>query len=580
MPKIPDSFYQELLSRADIESVVSPYVRLKRSGQHLLGLCPFHGERTPSFTVDPQKGLFYCFGCNVGGSSITFLQKIENLDFTEAVKELADRAGLRMPEMNAAEAQMEQLRRQILEANREAARFFHAQLMGEPGRAALNYLLKRGLTMKTIKHFELGFAPNDSGGFMEHMRTAGFGESLLLTANLARNGSYGVMAAFWNRVMFPILDVRGRVIAFGGRVMDNSMPKYINTSDTPVYKKSAGVYALNFAKNSGGKLILAEGYMDVIALHQADFTGAVACLGTATTKDQAMLLRRYAEEVVLSYDADEAGQKAAIRAIGVFDTVGLKVRVLRWDKERDGKDPDEILRRHGRERFQRLLEGAANDVEFRLLSERSKFDIATDDGKRGFLARACEVMASMRLSETTLDIYAGRLAGELSVSREAITRETERRRDILKRQGAKRQRDFIPTNLAPVYNREGTVPVEMRSAEKILLYSLMRAPEFYPALSETLTASLFQSPDAQRGAEVLFRRLANGEETSLIYLEQDADGEVMSLFTGLELTFNKSFTVSLQECRDCIAVLQKTRGKPPDDVAAISADDWLKLFSG
>ncbi|MDR3345306.1 MAG: DNA primase, partial [Oscillospiraceae bacterium] len=365
MPRIPDSFFQELLSRTDIEGVISPYVQLKRSGQRLTGLCPFHSERTPSFTVDTQKGLFYCFGCQVGGSAVTFLQKLENLDFHEAIRELADRAGMHMPEMNAAEEQMENLRKQILEANREAARYFHSQLMGESGRAALNYLLERGLTRRTITHFGLGFAPNGYG-FLEHMRAAGFGDNLLVIANLARR--YGekeqIRSAFWNRVMFPILDVRGRVIAFGGRVMDDSVPKYINTSDTPVYKKSTGVYALNFAKNSGstgGKLILAEGYMDVIALHQSGFTQAVACLGTATTKEQALLLRRYTDEVVLSYDADEAGQKAAMRAIGIFDTAGLKVRVLRWDKERDGKDPDEILRRHGKERYQRLLEGAAND---------------------------------------------------------------------------------------------------------------------------------------------------------------------------------------------------------------------------
>jgi len=577
MPRIPDSFFQELLSRTDIEGVVSPYVRLKRSGQSLTGLCPFHSERTPSFTVDSQKGLFYCFGCGAGGSVVTFIQKIENLDFMEAVRELADRAGLRMPEMNAAEEQMERLRKQILEANREAARFYHAQLMGESGRAALEYLLRRGMTKKTIVRFGLGFAPNDYS-FMKHMREAGFGENLLVTANLARKYNEQVRAAFWNRIMFPILDVRGRVIAFGGRVMDDSMPKYINSSDTPVYKKSADIYALNYAKNAGGnQLILAEGYMDVIALHQNGFTQAVACLGTATTREQALLLRRYAEEIVLSYDADEAGQKAAARAIPIFDGAGLKVRVLRWDKERDGKDPDDILNRHGSERFQRLLDGAANDIEFRLFNERSKYDLQMDDGKRSYLGRACEIMAEMRLSETTLDIYAGRLAEELGVDKGAISRETERRRLILKRQSNKKQRNFLPANLAPVYSKDGAVPVQQQRAEETLLASLMRSPEFYCKLGNELSPEFFPSAQMRKIAELLFARLADGAEVEPVYFAQEATPDEMAILTRLHIQ-STSISSSIKECRDCIKVLQSAREKPPDDIAVLSDEDWLKAI--
>jgi DNA primase len=382
--------------------------------------------------------------------------------------------------------------------------------------------------------------------------------------------------------MFPILDVRGRVIAFGGRVMDDSVPKYINTSDTPVYKKSAGVYALNFAKSSagsGGRLILAEGYMDVIALHQGGFTQAVACLGTATTKEQSLLLRRYADEVVLSYDADEAGQKAAMRAIGIFDAAGLKVRVLRWDKERDGKDPDEILRRHGKERFQRLLDGAANDVEFRLLSERARFDLATDDGKRGFLARACEIMAGMRLSETTLDIYAGRLAEELGVNRGAITRETERRRGIIKRQGEKKQRSFLPTNLAPGYAREGAVPVQQRRAEETLLASLMCAPELYDKLAAELSPELFPSPDCKRAAELIFARLAEGGMPEPAFFQQEAAPDELALMTRLTMQ-RKGIGTALGECRDCLEVLHSVRDGPPEDLAALTDDEWRKLITG
>ncbi|MDR1805640.1 MAG: DNA primase [Clostridium sp.] len=577
---LPDSFYRELLERTDIEALISPYVRLKRSGHNLLGLCPFHSERTPSFSVDAQKGLFYCFGCGEGGSAISFLQKIENLDFMEAVKELAERAGMRLPEQNAETEQLERLRKQILEANREAAKFFHAQLMGDSGSRALEYLLNRGLTKKTITHFGLGFAPNDYS-FGKHMREAGFGENVLIMANLMRRSNEGkVSSAFWNRVMFPIIDVRGRIIAFGGRVMDDSKPKYVNTSDTPVYKKSAGVYALNFAKNSGaGQLLLAEGYMDVIALHQAGFTQAVACLGTATTKEQALLLRRYTSEVVLSYDADEAGQLAASRAIGIFDGAGLKVRVLRWDKQRDGKDPDEIIRRHGSERYKRLLEGAANDVEFRLLSERGKFDLTKDDGKRGFLASACQIMASMHLSETTLDIYAGRLAEELDVNRDAIVSETRRRQKSLSRREEKQQQEFIPANLAPAYSREGAVPVRLQRAEETLLSALIRSPELYPALADELDAELFQTEKAKEALLLLLRRLSEGSETEPAYLAQEAQPEVLALLTRLFMQ-GKGMAVSKKECCDCLEVLRTARQKPPDDVTALSDEEFRRLFSG
>ncbi|MCL2023427.1 MAG: DNA primase [Oscillospiraceae bacterium] len=576
MPRLPDSFFQELLSVTDIEGVIAPYLRLKRGGGNsLTGLCPFHSEKTPSFTVSVDKGLFYCFGCGAGGNAVTFLQKIENLEFMEAVKELADRAGLHMPEMNAAQREMERLRAQILEANREAARFYHERLIsgGEP----LEYLLRRGITRKTIRHFGLGFAPNGQE-FMTHMRSKGYGESVLIAANLARKNSRGerswINSAFWNRIIFPIIDVRGRVIAFGGRVMDDSMPKYINTSDTPVYKKSAGVYALNFAKNAKERrLILAEGYMDVIALHQAGFNGAVACLGTATTKEQALLLRRYTDEVVLSYDADEAGQRAATRAISIFDGVGLKVRVLHWDKARDGKDPDEIIARHGSERFQRLLDGAANDVEFQLRAEKARFDLSTDDGKRNYLARVCEIMASMRLSETTQDIYAGRLAEELNVGKDAILKETRRRGEILQRRSKKREREFIPANLAPVYAKEGTIPVEQRLAEETILSSLIRSPELYPKLRGEIRAQLFHSSLAK----LLLERLEVGEDPNS--LAQELNYEDMATLTRLQMERGGK-TDSVRECRDCIAVLAKARDRPPDDVTALSDDAFRKLFTG
>ena len=298
--RLSDSFLEELRSRVDIESVISPYVNLRRRGKNLVGLCPFHNEKTPSFTVYPENDSFYCFGCGVGGDVITFVRRIENLDYLEAVRMLADRAGMALPE-DGFDDSMAKQRTAVLEANRAAAKFFHAELMGERGREALDYFHGRGLTIETIRHFGLGYAPDDWRALKNHLNQKGFDDTLLESANLLRrsekNGKVNYYDNFRNRIMFPIIDPRGNVIAFGGRVMDDSKPKYINTSDTLVYKKSNGVFALNFAKNGNdGKLIVAEGYMDVIALHQAGFTNAVACLGTALTKEQANLLRYITKE--------------------------------------------------------------------------------------------------------------------------------------------------------------------------------------------------------------------------------------------------------------------------------------------
>lgn len=369
--RLSDSFLEQLRANTDIESVISPYVNLRRRGKNLVGLCPFHNEKTPSFTVYPENGSFYCFGCGVGGDVITFVRRMENLDYMEAVKQLADRVGMALPE-DGYDDTLAKKRTAVLAANRAAAKFFHSQLFTDRGRHALNYFLDRGLTMKTIRHFGLGFAPDDWRALKNHLNEQGFDDILLESANLLRrsdkSGKVSYYDNFRNRVMFPIIDPRGNVIAFGGRVLDDSKPKYINTSDTLVYKKSNGVFALNFAKNGNdGKLIIAEGYMDVIALHQAGFTNAVACLGTALTKEQANLLSRYADEIILSYDADEAGQKATARALGIFGTTGMEIKVLRLT---GGKDPDEIIKKYGAQRFRDIINGAANDTEYRLLRAR------------------------------------------------------------------------------------------------------------------------------------------------------------------------------------------------------------------
>ena len=514
--RLSDSFLEQLRANTDIESVISPYVNLRRRGKNLVGLCPFHNEKTPSFTVYPENGSFYCFGCGVGGDVITFVRRMENLDYMEAVKQLADRAGMALPE-DGYDDTLAKKRTAVLAANRAAAKFFHSQLFTDRGRHALNYFLDRGLTMETIRHFGLGFAPDDWRALKNHLNEQGFDDVLLESANLLRrsdkNGKVSYYDNFRNRVMFPIIDPRGNVIAFGGRVLDDSKPKYINTSDTLVYKKSNGVFALNFAKNGNdGKLIIAEGYMDVIALHQAGFTNAVACLGTALTKEQANLLSRYADEIILSYDADEAGQKATARALGIFGTTGMEIKVLRLT---GGKDPDEIIKKYGAQRFRDIINGAANDTEYRLLRARQGIDLSTDDGKVKYLSAATEVLAGIP-SPVEVDVYASRLANELGVDKLAIESQVKYKREGLrKRRMAQREQDQkrLLINGQNTKNPERSQHLRAAKAEETLIASLMRNPDFYNKLRDELSADYFVTALNRRIFSVILSRLDEGGNT-------------------------------------------------------------------
>ena len=330
--RFSDEFLSELHMRCDIEQTISSYVQLKRRGKNLVGLCPFHNEKTPSFTVYPDSQSYFCFGCGAGGEVINFIRRAENLDFYEAVRFLCDRYSLVMP-ADGVDDSLAVKRKRMYEINKEAARFFNACLFSEEGKAGLEYFKSRGYKKSTITKFGMGYAPNDWRKLLNHLREKGYSYEEAYEANLAnkseKNGKVSFYDSFRNRVMVPIIDARGNVVAFGGRVLDDSKPKYINTSDTLIYKKSLGVFGLNFAKNSTDKsLILVEGYMDAISLHQAGFTNAIACLGTALTSEMAHLLSRYADEIILSYDADEAGQKATQRAIGIVNSIGMKLKVV------------------------------------------------------------------------------------------------------------------------------------------------------------------------------------------------------------------------------------------------------------
>ena len=415
---LPEDFLQELKMRNDITDVASTYMNLKRRGRNMVGLCPFHGEKTPSFNIYTENNSFYCFGCGAGGDVITFIMKIENLDYIEAVRFLAQRSGMTMPENNYDDS-MTQLKKRIYEANREAARFFYKNLYSNEGRAGLDYLHSRGLTDKTITHFGLGFAPNNRFALSNYLRDKGFKDNELVQANLVyknRNGK-GTNDRFYNRVMFPIIDVRGNVIAFGGRIMTDEKPKYLNTSDTPVFKKSANLFSLNNAKKCTDRtLILCEGYMDVIAVNQAGFENAVATLGTALTSEQAVLMKRFADDVIICYHADEAGQKATNRAIEILRNAGLNIRVLTIP---EGKDPDEFIRKYGENggaAFYNLVKGSDNDVEYKLNKIRGKYNLKIADQKVHYLNEAIKALSELD-SDIEQQIYASKLADETGVQK-------------------------------------------------------------------------------------------------------------------------------------------------------------------
>ena len=578
---IGERFIQELQERVDIEEVVSSHITLRRRGMTLVGLCPFHNEKTPSFTVYPDTNSFYCFGCGAGGDVISFIRRIDNLDYVEAVKTVAQMAGMSMPE-DGYDDTLAKRRMRLLAANREAARFFNACLMDEKNRPALDYFLRRALTPATIRHFGLGYAPDSWHALTEHLRSKGFTYEEMVLANLVRrsdkNGKANYYDNFRNRVMFPIIDLRGNVIAFGGRVMDDSKPKYINTSDTPVYKKSNGVFALNFAKNANeNKLLLVEGYMDVIALHQAGFTNAIACLGTAFTSEQANLLSRYAEEIIICYDNDGAGREATQRALAVLGKTGLKLRVVTMS---GGKDADEIIRTHGKERFAELLGMAANKTEYRLLQERNKYNINTDDGKLRFLTAAAQILAECSAIEC--DIYATRLSNELGVSAESINAQVrsaktrQRRSDESKR--LKESEALIERSFADKNNPQRAANIRAAKAEETLIASLMRNPDFYPKLKDKFSADDFVTDFNKRIMRCLADKLDKGFIPELSLFAREFTPEEMGSVTRIYMS-SAELNNTLRECEDCISVLQNAAESKPTDVSSLSAEEYLKLFN-
>lgn len=581
-----DAFLYELRNRNDVETVIGEYVDLRRRGRVLTGLCPFHNEKTPSFTVYPDTQSFYCFGCGAGGEIITFTRKFFNLDFVEAVKQLADRAGMTLPiSAGGGTGGFESMRRLVLEANREAARFYNEFLYKPEGGAYLNYLRNRGIDDRMIKAFGLGAAPDAWRTLFDYLHAKGFANDILVSANLVkkteRNNKTAYYDMFRNKIIFPVIDVRGNVIAFGSRVTDNSKPKYVNSSDTPVYKKSNELYALNIAKNGNeGKLILCEGYLDVIALHGAGFTNAVAGLGTALTPSQVSVISRYAKEVMLCYDSDEAGKQATAKALSLFSQTGVKTKVINLP---DGKDPDDIIRERGREYFRTLLDGSANDIEYRLAAQRQKHDTESADGKISFL-KAAAVILAVNGGSIERDIYAARLSDELGVGKDAVIQQiklVDVRNERAKQNSAVRDAEKAKRKLYDGIIPKGQSNQRAIKAEEILLANIIANPSFLKKLEGKLSGELFTVPVYEKAFGIISKRIIEGSGYDITYLSGDFAPDEMGAVSRL---YTPDFPISntVKECEDCIEALtdeKKSSKQAYKDVAALSDEEFLSLFN-
>lgn len=575
---IPQQYIEELVARNDIVDFVGGYVQLRRRGRTCTGLCPFHNEKTPSFHVYPDNQSFYCFGCGAGGDIITFAKKINNLDYVEAVKLLAARAGMALPEE---EDKVGEQRRRILDINKETARFFYAQLMEpETGRAARAYWLGRGLTPATIKSFGLGYAPDSFRALRDHLRAKGYSDADMLEARVVSRSEKGnVFDVFRNRVMTPIFDLRGNVIAFGGRVMDDSKPKYINSPETLVYKKSRTFFALNYAKKSPERrYIVCEGYMDVMAMHQAGFTTAVAGCGTALTADHVKLISQYADEAVLCYDSDEAGQKATARAIELFKDSGVKLTVLNIPRER-AKDPDEFIKKFGGEAFKMLLDGSNNTTEYGLQNIRRKYDLTQPADRVSYLKDAAEFLA-VHANPTEREVYAGRVAQEADVTRNAFITQLEAvARSRTRRDAKRKEQQLLQQGVSgqiKVPYGAGPQALGVAYSEQQLISLLVTGTEHTAAILKALDAHSFVDGQMQQLYPVLRDRLQAGESVEIPQLSQILEDTALAALSRV-LAQNHDLPRSAQ---DVSFYLQRLRDSVPtkERVGSMDAgelDDFL-----
>ncbi len=567
---LSDVFLEELRTACPIETVMGSYVNLIRRGRTYVCSCPFHSEKTPSCTVYPEQQSFYCYGCGAGGDAISFIRRIENLTFMEAVEMLAKRCGLAVPE-NKDEAKRSQARARTFEINRLTANFYFKNLTGS-NKTGLAYFAKRKLSPATIKKYALGCAPDAWDVLAKYLLSKGFTEEELITAGVCHRSKKGsIYDVFRNRVMFPIVDTRGNVIGFGGRVMDDSTPKYLNTAQTPVFDKGRNLFSLNFAKDSSSNIfILAEGYMDVIAINQASFSNVVATLGTAITADQARIISRYASEVIIAYDSDEAGQKATKKAIAHFNEVGLSARILHIE---NAKDPDEYIRKFGADRFRLLLEKSGDAIAFQMEQCKSGLDLSTDNDKGKWLNRLIDILANIP-NALTRDVYISKAASETNISPDVLRNQIEIYNRKEKKKHKKNTWDKIKQDAAPISMRdpESENLRHLERSEETLIGYLLLHPEEIIWASKAVENAERKTPFFEKIlAEMLAIEQAQ-KSASLSALGENLSVDEMAKLSKI-LEKQRNVPPNEQVARDCIDIICNENSFSVD-----SNDDLLKLI--
>lgn len=571
---LPDEFIRKLKDSNPIENIMTSYTNLIRQGHDYVCLCPFHSEKTPSCRVYTNDQHFYCFGCGAGGDVITFIKLAENLEYIEAVKFLAEKSGMSMPD-DVSNNRQAYLRARVYEINRESARFFFKNLIRGSDKSGLIYLSSRKISPQTVKKYGIGYAPDGWDNLYRHLRKSGFNDYEIMASNLCRmsqknNSMYDF---FRKRVMFPIMDLRGNVIAFGGRVLDNSLPKYINSPDTPVFKKSRNLFSLNLAKNSVSKrLILAEGYMDVISLNQAGFENTVATLGTALTSQQARIMSGYAKEVVIAYDSDTAGQSAARRAINILGEVGITVRVL---KVEGAKDPDEYIKKFGAERFRLLIENSEGAVNFELARCQQGIDMLSETGKVEYLKRAVNVIAGIS-NPLERNVYISKIAHQCDIQKEVLNSYVNSQ--IKKKSFINKKVQWQAVKSSPVARDDinpdaNEHPRESRAEEELLIY-IMRNPDSLDEISRALPPEKFVTDFNRRIYQCILKKAGNSSEFNISMFSDEFNNEEMGRITGLNVK-NKEIEVNYQTAADCIKVISDYCDNKENEVSEIVTDEQL-----
>lgn len=524
-----DDIIEEVRTKNDIVDVISQYVKLQRKGSSYFGLCPFHNEKTPSFSVSPGKQMYYCFGCGAGGNVLTFVMEYENFTFVEALKFLAERAGIELPQMEyskEAKAQAER-KNNLLAIQKTAASYFYYNLRRENGKIAYEYLKNRGLSEETMQHFGLGYSDKYSDDLYKFLKKKGYSDELLRDSGLfnvdERRGMYD---KFWNRVIFPIMDVNNKVIGFGGRVMGEGMPKYLNSPETRIFDKSRNLYGLNLARTSRKKqLIICEGYMDVISMHQAGFTNAVASLGTALTSGHASLIKRYTDEVFLLYDSDEAGVKAALRGIPILKSAGVASKVVNLNPY---KDPDEFIKAEGAEAFEERLSQAMNSFLFIVQSQEGKYDLNDPQGKTDFFRDVASRLLDFE-EELERKNYIEAIARKYGISMEDLQKMVNQ----MAMKGTAAQNYTKPRN---TQTREGPRENAIEKAQKLMLTWLASYPQVFPTVRQYLTPVDFTTELYHKVAKMLYEQDDQGEvnPAKLLnqFMESQEQSEVASLFNA------------------------------------------------